>query len=99
MLKNIIGENVQKVGNRKFISFLVIAARMLVAAYWKKTLLPSREEWFNKIWYIMLMHKLSVIIKVREGDDYALQGFLETWKKFITFWDVEHPQKNSEYIA
>lgn len=41
----------------------------------------------------MLMHKLSAIIQIRDGNSDAFQGFLDIWRKFIKFWDTLHPQK------
>lgn len=49
--------------NPKLITFLIVAAQVLVAAHWKKARIPSRIEWFNKVWYVILMHKLSTKVK------------------------------------
>lgn len=40
-------------------------------------------EWFNKMWYIMLMHKITATVQLQEGDRKAKIDFQSTWKVFL----------------
>lgn len=67
--------------NPKLIVFLIVAASVVTAAYWKKASTPSCTERINKVWYMIFMHKLTTIIKIREGDGKAkFYYYHNTWK-------------------
>lgn len=48
--------------NYKLIIFL-LAAPLVIALYWKKSMMPTLAEWCAKIWNLMLMHKLKAIVE------------------------------------
>lgn len=74
----------RKIRNFRLIIFLIVAAQM-PSAYWEKDKMPTYMEWINNVWHIMLMHKITAIVKIREGDDNAKVEFQETWTIFWTF--------------
>lgn len=47
--------------------------------------MPSCTEWFNKAWLMMLMHKLTTIVKIKEGVGKAKLDFQNTWTLFSNF--------------
>lgn len=67
---------------------------MVSAVYWEKTKMPTYMEWINRIWYIMLMHKIATVIRIRDGDKKATAEFLETWTVFLDF-GAKGDQKSS----
>lgn len=42
--------------------------------------------WVNRIWYIMLIHKITTVRRRRNGEDNAKIEFLETWTVFLYIW-------------
>lgn len=71
---------------------LIDAARFLITGYWGKTMFLSKREWYNKIWNIMLMHKLSTIVKKKEWGMYRQRHNLKrpgvyVWTFGIKIWE------------
>lgn len=61
------------------LSHLLVAARLLLAVYWKSDQIPILEEWFQKIRYILLMGNLTEINRLKNGDVKALESFKKSW--------------------
>lgn len=55
----------------------------------KKISVPSRMEWLNKAWSIMLMYTISAIVQFQEGDRKARTDFQKHGKYFWTLGPIE----------
>lgn len=62
-----------------------MAARLVGAAYWKKMSAPTDMEWYNNIWEMMVMHKLTAMVKLRTGQYQAQVQFQRTRFPFVDF--------------
>lgn len=69
----------------KLISW-ILAARIMLAAYWKKATMPTYMEWFNRTWYMVLMYNISIILKTRDRDVKAKAKFQERRTIFLDYW-------------
>lgn len=67
--------NTFEIVSPKVRKLLMVAARMLMAASYSKQTLPTLAEWLNKSCTIMLMDKLTAIIKFRAGTNLAIPFF------------------------
>lgn len=47
---------------------------------------PIHMERLNKVWYIMLMNKITAIVKLREGNNQTRMDFENTWNIFLDCW-------------
>lgn len=64
---------------------LNLAAFLLFASSWKSKLMPSREHWWAKARYLVLMSKLTSIIKFRQGNDSEIAQFKQQWTSFFCY--------------
>lgn len=55
--------NMIQIKKSMLIVFLIVAACVLVAVYQGKKAVPSDTEWYNKVWEIMIMHRLIAIVE------------------------------------
>lgn len=72
------GEN-----RHKLVVLLLTTACVLIAKHWENSMVPTKEDWHTKVWHIMLIQKLSAIVKTRLGHTQALERFKNAWKPFL----------------
>lgn len=71
-----------------------MAARMLVALYWKSDFVPCKDKWLQKVWHVLLMNNLTAINKYRFGDLKAVVTFINIWIIFVNYWRISKPDNN-----
>lgn len=69
---------------------------MQVAKNWKTTKMPSKLEWMQKMYYILLMSKLLAMCKFHAGQFRALILFKAIWQLFITYWYSLYSHDNTQ---
>lgn len=70
--------------SKELISFLLLAAKCLIAKLWKSPSIPSIKSWYQKIWDIIVSDKISDYILTTEMSSYQ-SCFLEKWIIFFTY--------------
>lgn len=63
-----------------------MAAKTLIAKYWKMEGIPTVYERQVKCQYLLLMNKLTAIKSMNNGSELALRSFSNIWSKFTTYW-------------
>lgn len=64
---------------------LSLAASLLRATHWKSGILPSKEDWWAKLRFILLMSKLTALVKFRQGNLSAITKFKQQWAPFLRY--------------
>lgn len=50
-----------------FVANALVVTKLLIASLWKRSLIPSKQDWIIKFHYVLLMNKLSAITRYRSG--------------------------------
>ena len=60
--------------------YMITAARILYAQYWKKEHIPTIEEWMFKLLKLAQMAKLTILMK-----DKNISRFKELWQPLLDY--------------
>lgn len=66
--------------------FLLLAAKKLIARFWKAETISTLENSFSKTWDLLIMEKLSHQLKVKRGQG-EVEDFLTIQFPFISYID------------
>lgn len=64
---------------------------MILAKNWKLSETPTKDYWFQKIRFVLLMDKLFTINKIRYGDPIAMTIFKKQYSKSLLYWENVKP--------
>lgn len=55
-------------------------------------------EWLNKVWYTMLINKITAMVKLREDNNQAKMDFENMWKIFLDLWVIANNRKKDRQL-
>lgn len=73
---------------------MLVAAKVLIASYWKQEKVPTTTEWLNKCWFIMIIDKLTKTVQFKMGKLKILERFKQDWEPFTEYWNKKEMNKN-----
>lgn len=59
---------------------------LYLAANWKTEVIPSKEDWLWEVRYMLLMCKVSALIKYRKGHFATIFQFKKQWVEFYQYY-------------
>lgn len=77
------GQSISKSQQKTLLGHLIAAARLLLAAKWKSENLPTRKEWLQKVQYMRLMDKISVLLRLKGMENMVQKRFKLCWDGMI----------------
>ena len=77
-----------KLLNKELISHLLLAARWLIAEHWKGGKGLHIDNWYQRVWQITLLAKLTPKLRKVQGQQ-SEDKFEGLWKKFINYVNQE----------
>lgn len=84
-------------GHKIIIMNALVAAKILVASYWKILHLPTKIEWLMKMRFNLLMNKLTaIIINYTQGAEKTSLTFVKCWSPFINYWNQNKPTQATD---
>lgn len=71
---------------KELISKLLAAARITIAAGWKASSPPQIQTWYDKIWGLFILDKMTQITQVTETDkSKAYERFVAVWYSVLQY--------------
>lgn len=81
MLLNVIPDQVNELRKEIFL-YVITAARMVFARYWKSDFIPNIFEWKTKLAEFAVMAELTNLVKMKSIDDFTMK-----WQPFYDYYD------------